>query len=106
MDLSADASGLIASDLDVERGLVGCWIVDSHCSDLANSLPQTRFPLLTLRGLDESAFEQPDLIPGVLAANQESADPSSRTTPALQPDIPCQTGKAAQSSQVGPDGHP
>jgi len=32
MDLSADGSGLIPSDLDVEHGLVGWLIVDSHCN--------------------------------------------------------------------------
>jgi len=51
---------------------VGCLIVDSHGSDqhgsdshgsgLTSNLPQTRFPLLTLRELDESAYEQRDLI--------------------------------------------
>ena len=51
MDLSADGSGLIPSDLDTERGLMGCLIVDPHCSDPTSSLPQTRFPLLTLRDL-------------------------------------------------------
>jgi len=39
MDLSADVSGLIPSDLDAERGLVGGLIADPHCSDLTSSLP-------------------------------------------------------------------
>src|ERR1700674_1702506 len=51
MDLSADVSRLIPSDLNAERGLVGCLIVDPHCSDPTSRLPQTRFPLLTLREL-------------------------------------------------------
>ena len=51
MELSADGSGLIPSDLDAERGRVGCLFVDPHCSDPTSSLPQTRFPLLTLRDL-------------------------------------------------------
>jgi len=37
---------------------VNCLIVGSHCSELTSSLPQTRFPLLTLRQFHESAFEQ------------------------------------------------
>jgi hypothetical protein len=83
MDLSADGSGLIPSDLDAERELVGPQIVDPHCSDRASSLPQTRFPLLTL---DESAFEQRYLIPGVLAAGRECADSSSRITRSIKLD--------------------
>jgi hypothetical protein len=58
--VSADGSGLIPSDLDAERGLVGGLIVDSHCSDTTNRLPQTRISLMTLCKLDESAFEQRD----------------------------------------------
>jgi hypothetical protein len=56
MDLSADVSGPIPSDLNTERGLVDWLIVDPHCADPhcadphcadpASSLPQTRFPLL------------------------------------------------------------
>jgi hypothetical protein len=80
-DLSADGSGLIPSNLNAESGLVGGLIADPHCSDLPSSLPQTRFPLLTLRALDESAFEQRDRIPGVLAGD-------------------------GSSCPVGPDGHP
>jgi hypothetical protein len=51
MDLSADISGLIPSDLDAERGLTDCLIVDPHGSGPTSSLPQTRFPFLTLREL-------------------------------------------------------
>jgi hypothetical protein len=46
-DLSADGSGLIPSNLDAERGLVGGSIADPHCSDLTSSLPQTRSSRLT-----------------------------------------------------------
>jgi hypothetical protein len=49
--LNADGSGRIPSDLDAERELVGCSIVDPHCSDRTSRLPQTRFPLLRLRDL-------------------------------------------------------
>jgi len=49
---------------------VGCLNVELHGCDLANRLPETRFPLLTLRELDASAFQQRYLIPGVLAAGQ------------------------------------
>jgi len=68
--LSADGPGLIPSELDVECGLVNSLIVDWHGSDLVSGLPQTRFPLLTLRELNEAAFEQRYLLPGVLAAGQ------------------------------------
>ena len=51
MELSADGSGLIRSDLDAERELVRCLIVDPHCSDRTSRRPQTRFPLLRLRDL-------------------------------------------------------
>ena len=51
MDLSADVSGLIPSDRNTERGFMGCLIVHPHCFDLMSRLPQTRFPLLTLRDL-------------------------------------------------------
>jgi hypothetical protein len=75
--LNADVSGLIPSDFDAERGLVCDLISDPRCSDLTSSLPQTRFPLLTMRALDASAFEQCFLIPGVLAAR--GPELSSRT---------------------------
>jgi hypothetical protein len=39
-------------------------------SELTSGLPQRRFPLRTLCELDETAFEQRYLIPGVLAAGQ------------------------------------
>ena len=42
MDLTADGSGLMPSDRDAERARVGCLIVDPHCCDPTNSLPQTR----------------------------------------------------------------
>jgi hypothetical protein len=45
--LSADGSGLIPSDLDAERVLVDCLIVDPHCSGPTSRLPQTRFSRLT-----------------------------------------------------------
>jgi len=97
---------------------------DPHCSDPMSSLPQTRFPLLTLRdllGLSGSRVNR------VLTARIENgevsngtvekvlamdggrgapgfrvtrgwADPSSRTTHAVQLDN--------RSSPHGPDGHP
>jgi len=106
MDSSADASGLIPSDLDAERGLVGCLIVEPHCSDPTSSLPQTRFPLLTLREfvgfsgsrvnrmqtarIENGMFENEmvEKVPAMdgrrsapgFRVTREWADPSSRTT--------------------------
>jgi hypothetical protein len=51
MDLSADVSGLIPSDLNTERGLMDCLIADPHCADPNSSRPQRRFPRLTLHDL-------------------------------------------------------
>jgi len=80
MDLRTDGLRLSPSDLDAERGLVGCVIVDSHCFDPASGLPQPPFSLLTLRKLDESAFEQPLADPRRAGHGRAWADRSSRTT--------------------------
>jgi len=118
MDLSADRSGLIPSDLDVERGLVGC-------------LPQTRFPLLTLRELLGFSGSRVNRVRTALIENGRVENgrvengrvekvlvtdgrPRRLRLPrdlgigqSVQPDNSrCQTEQTTQSSQVGPDGHP
>jgi hypothetical protein len=119
MDLSTDGSGLIPSDRNTERGFMGCLIVHPHCFDLMSRLPQTRFPLLTLRDLlgfsggrlnrvltariENGMVEKGSAMDGRRGApgfrvTWGWADLSSRTTRAVQLDN--------RSSPHGPDGHP
>jgi len=42
MNLSADRSGLIPSDLSLERRLVGCLLIEPHGSERMSSQPQMR----------------------------------------------------------------
>jgi hypothetical protein len=122
--LSADGSGLIPSGRNTERGLVGCLIVNPHCSDLTSSLPQMWFPLLTLGDLlglsgsrvnpvltariENDMVEKGSVEKGRAMDGRRGtpgfrvirawANPSSRTTRAVQPD--------KRSSPHGPDKHP
>jgi hypothetical protein len=118
----ADGSGLIPSDIDARRGLVGCLIADSRCVDpYCNAILPKRLSsssiLITkdfMRSSRPTASIESSLFrehygEKVRAMDGRGGtrgfrvargwvDPSSRTNSAVQLDN--------QSSPVGPDGHP
>jgi hypothetical protein len=120
MDLSADGSGLIPSDLNTERGLMGCLIVNPHCSGPTSSLPQMWFPLLTLGdllGLSGSRVNRVltarianGRVEKVLAMDGRRGTPRFRVSPeggrSIYPFIQSDnsrgpTGQAVQSTRTG-----
>jgi hypothetical protein len=73
--LRADGAGLIPSDLDAERALMGCLMVDTHGCDSTSRLPQARFPLRTLRDRERAAGHRPTRPVGQTASSNWTTCP-------------------------------